>query len=61
MIKKLTRHGNSMALVIDKPILELLHIERDTPLEARSPHARSLNTASACWPSRTIHTKLELT
>jgi antitoxin MazE len=33
MIKKLTKHGNSMALVIDKPILEILHIERDTPLE----------------------------
>ena len=33
MIKKLTRHGNSLALVIDKPILELLHISADTPLE----------------------------
>ena len=33
MIKKLTRHGNSMALVIDKPILELLKIAPDTPLE----------------------------
>lgn len=33
MIKKLTKHGNSMALVIDRPILDLLNIERDTPLE----------------------------
>ena len=33
MIKNLTRHGNSLALVIDKPILELLKIEPDTPLE----------------------------
>jgi antitoxin component of MazEF toxin-antitoxin module len=33
VIKKLTRHGNSLALVIDKPILELLNIDRDTPLE----------------------------
>ncbi len=33
MIKKLTRHGNSMALVIDKPVLELLNIDGDTPLE----------------------------
>ena len=33
MIKKLTRHGNSLALVIDKPILEMLHISADTPLE----------------------------
>ncbi len=33
MIKNLTKHGNSMALVIDKPILELLKIEPSTPLE----------------------------
>ena len=33
MVKKLTKHGNSMALVIDRPILELLHIDPDTPLE----------------------------
>ena len=33
MIKKLTKHGNSMALVIDKSILDLLQIEADTPLE----------------------------
>jgi antitoxin component of MazEF toxin-antitoxin module len=33
MIKKLTKHGNSLALVIDKPVLELLKIEHDTPLD----------------------------
>ena len=33
MIKKLVRHGNSLALVIDKAILELLRIDQDTPLE----------------------------
>lgn len=33
MIKKLSRHGNSLALVIDKPILELLKIQAETPLE----------------------------
>jgi antitoxin component of MazEF toxin-antitoxin module len=33
MLKKLTKHGNSMALVIDRPILELLKIEAETPLE----------------------------
>jgi antitoxin MazE len=32
MTKTLTRHGNSLALVIDKPILELLNIDADTPL-----------------------------
>lgn len=33
MVKKLTVHGNSAALVIDKPIMELLHITMDTPLD----------------------------
>ena len=33
MIKKLTKHGNSLALVIDRPILDLLNIDADTPLE----------------------------
>lgn len=33
MTKTLIQHGNSLALVIDKPILELLQISADTPLE----------------------------
>lgn len=33
MIKHLTVHGNSSALVIEKPILELLNITPKTPLE----------------------------
>jgi len=33
MVKTLTKHGNSLALVIDKPILELLNIGAETPLE----------------------------
>lgn len=33
MVKMLTRHGNSYALVIDKPILDLLRITPETPLE----------------------------
>jgi antitoxin component of MazEF toxin-antitoxin module len=33
MIKKLVSHGNSAALIIDKPILEILHVNMDTPLE----------------------------
>ena len=31
--KTLIKHGNSLALVIDKPILEMLGIGTDTPLE----------------------------
>ena len=33
MIKKLTKSGNSLALVIDKPLLEALELDADTPLE----------------------------
>jgi antitoxin component of MazEF toxin-antitoxin module len=33
MVKKLTRHGNSLALVIDRPVLDLLKIDADTPIE----------------------------
>jgi len=41
MIKTLTKHGNSYALVIDKPILDLLNIRPDTPL-AISTNGKSL-------------------
>ncbi|MCL1812470.1 MAG: AbrB/MazE/SpoVT family DNA-binding domain-containing protein [Treponema sp.] len=30
MVKKLIRHGNSAALVIDKPIMEILNITNET-------------------------------
>ncbi len=33
MVKKLTRHGNSLALVIDRPVLDLLKIDANTPIE----------------------------
>jgi antitoxin component of MazEF toxin-antitoxin module len=33
MIKKLSKHGNSLAVVIDRPVLDLLKIDVDTPLE----------------------------
>ncbi len=33
MVKTLTKHGNSYALVIDKPVMELLKITPETPLE----------------------------
>jgi antitoxin MazE len=33
MLKTLKRHGNSWALVLDKPILDLLNIQPDSPLE----------------------------
>lgn len=33
MIKKLTKHGNSMALVIERSVLDLLKIDNETPLD----------------------------
>ena len=33
MIKKLTRHGNSLALVIERGVLDILNIDADTPLD----------------------------
>ena len=41
MIKHLTKHGNSLALVIDRPILEMLEIDAETPLTL-STDGRSL-------------------
>jgi antitoxin MazE len=36
VIKKLTAIGNSLGLIIERPILELLDIDRTTPLEVRT-------------------------
>jgi antitoxin MazE len=36
MVKKLSAIGNSLGLVIERPILELLDITKDTPLEIRT-------------------------
>lgn len=33
MIKTLSRHGNSLALVIDRAVLDLLHIDAETQLD----------------------------
>jgi antitoxin component of MazEF toxin-antitoxin module len=46
MVKKLTKHGNSLALVIDRPILDLLKIDPETPLEI-STDGRQLIVAPA--------------
>lgn len=40
MIKRLTKHGNSLALVIDRGVLDLLDIDADTPL--------SISTDGSC-------------
>jgi antitoxin component of MazEF toxin-antitoxin module len=40
--KKLTKHGNSFALVIEKPILELLGIDHTTLLHISTPDGTSI-------------------
>jgi antitoxin MazE len=42
MTKTLIKHGNSLALVIDKPVLDLLRITPDTPLELTTDGNRLL-------------------
>ena len=51
MVKTLTKHGNSLALVIDKPILDLLKIDADTPLEVTTD-GRSLIVSPASAEGR---------
>jgi hypothetical protein len=51
MVKKLVQHGNSLALVIDKPILDLLGWDADTLLEIRTD-GRSLTISPAVPPTR---------
>ena len=36
MIKKLSAVGNSLGFIIERPILELLNITKDTPLDVRT-------------------------
>jgi antitoxin component of MazEF toxin-antitoxin module len=51
MTKKLTRHGNSLALVIDKPILDALGVDENTPLRLAFD-GRSLLITPASTPGR---------
>jgi antitoxin component of MazEF toxin-antitoxin module len=53
VIKTLTKHGNSYALVIDKPILELLKISPESPLEI-STDGKVLTISPASDASREV-------
>lgn len=44
MLKKLTKHGNSLALVIDRPILDLLRIDPETALDISTDGKRLIIT-----------------
>jgi antitoxin component of MazEF toxin-antitoxin module len=52
MIKKLVKHGNSWALIIDKPVLELLKINEETPLEISTVDGKSLQVKRAIEPGK---------
>lgn len=51
MLKTLTKHGNSYALIIDRAILELLKITPETPLEV-STDGKRLTIAPVADPKR---------
>jgi antitoxin component of MazEF toxin-antitoxin module len=42
MIKMLVRHGNSFALILDKPVLELLNVDPANPVAVSTTDGKSL-------------------
>lgn len=56
MLKKLTRVGNSLAMVIDRPILELLNVDAETPLEV-STDGKTLTIAPVSDEARATSRK----
>lgn len=61
MIKRLTKHGNGLALVIDKALLELLSITADTPLEIQTGgRALIISAAKSAKRRRVFRASLEL-
>jgi len=60
MVKTLTKHGNSLALVIDKPVLDLLNITADTKIEISTDgHALILEPARKVGHKRNVKRALE--
>lgn len=54
LVKKLSKHGNSLALIIDKPILELLGIDENTNLEIKTDGERLVVMPEASESSRQL-------
>lgn len=52
MVKKLTRHGNSFALIIDRPILDLLKIDAETPLDVSTDGQQLIVARAKSSPRR---------
>jgi antitoxin component of MazEF toxin-antitoxin module len=57
MTKFLTKHGNSFALVIDRPILDLLNIPPDSPLELTTDGQKLTIQLAKLKASRTKNNK----
>ena len=47
MVKRLTKHGNGVPLVIDRPILDLLKIDAETPLDISTDGQRLIVAPAA--------------
>ncbi len=59
MIKKLVRHGNSAALILDKPILELLNVTMETPLEITTDGRNIVISPAASHSEKEFHASLD--
>ncbi|MGZ3768528.1 MAG: AbrB/MazE/SpoVT family DNA-binding domain-containing protein [Bdellovibrio sp.] len=54
MVKKLVRHGNSLALILDKPVLDLLKISEETPLEIETLDGKTLQIKPVTEKKRSV-------
>jgi antitoxin MazE len=52
VIKNLVKHGNSWALVIDRPILDLLKISPEEPVEITTDGSAVIITSAATKPHK---------
>ena len=59
MTKKLVRHGNSAALILDKPILELLNVTMETPLEITTDGRNIVISPATSHSEEDFHASLE--
>ena len=60
MKKKLSRFGNSLGLIIDKPILELLNIKEDTMLHIRTNGRQLIITPETSEQNPAIKAKYKI-
>ena len=59
MKKTLTKHGNSYALIIDKPIMDLLRIQPDTQLEIETDGTALIVRPASRQGDPALHAALE--